>query len=197
MITTGRNQQRQFHPCQVHKKLLKYHELFGELLSMKSLQGKISKVLQGKVKPEHHQVKMSKAAQGEPTPEHCPLSVGLYLYSFQTSRALSMSAPANIACPFTRQLPERHHVSVLSKTSSHVSASAKHPLLRQFPGKHHMTQPSLQRNQKSPPQDPASKNKVDSLKGLYLTPEFDSHLHIQESVPTRTHKQYAYPRTNP
>ena len=74
-----------------------------------------------------------------------------------------------------------------SKTSSQDS----------FQKKHHVTQPSLQRNQKSPPQDPASKNKVDSLKGLYLTPEFDSHLHIQESVPTRTHKQYAYPRTNP
>jgi hypothetical protein len=98
VITTGRNQQRQFHPCQVHKKLLKYHELFGELLSMKSLQGKISKVLQGKVKPEHHQVKMSKAAQGEPTPEP-PLTVNMW-----------------------------GHTSILSKhrVASHVSASAKH-----------------------------------------------------------------------
>lgn len=56
----------------------------------------------------------------------------------------------NTACPFTRQLPEKHHVSVLSKTSSYVSASAKRPLIRQFPEKHPMTQRDLQWNQKFP-----------------------------------------------
>ena len=58
------------------------------------------------------------------------------------------SAPANIPCPFIRQLPEKHEY--VFSTSSHMSASAKHPLRRQFPGKHHITQLSLQRNQKFP-----------------------------------------------
>ena len=31
----------------------------------------------------------------------------------------------NIICPFSRLLPEKHHVSVLKKASSHASASAK------------------------------------------------------------------------
>jgi hypothetical protein len=49
------------------------------------------------------------------------------------------------------QLPEKHNLSVLSKTSSHVFASEKkNPLIRQFPEKHHMTQLHLQRSQKFP-----------------------------------------------
>jgi hypothetical protein len=47
------------------------------------------------------------------TTQHCPLSVELYLYPFQ------------IACPFSRLLPEKQYISVLIKTSSHVCASAK------------------------------------------------------------------------
>lgn len=39
-------------------------------------------------------------------------------------------------------------MSILSITSSHVSAVAKHPLIRQLPEKHHITQLSFQRNQK-------------------------------------------------
>ena len=42
----------------------------------------------------------------------------------------------------------QHHMSVLSKTSSHVSASAKTSSHRYFPKKHHMAHLSLQRNQK-------------------------------------------------
>ena len=45
----------------------------------------------------------------------------------------------NIRCFLFWQLPEKHYMSVLSKSSSHVSASGKHPLIRQFPEKHHMT----------------------------------------------------------
>jgi hypothetical protein len=41
----------------------------------------------------------------------------------------------NITCPFTRQLLENYHGSVLSQSSSHVSASGKHSLIRKFPEK--------------------------------------------------------------
>lgn len=49
----------------------------------------------------------------------------------------------NITCPFfTRQRPERHHMSILCKASSHMSASTKHPLRRELPEKtwHHTTE---------------------------------------------------------
>lgn len=58
------------------------------------------------------------------------LSVGFYLYSFQTLDVLSC-----VCC---------------SKISSPVSAFAEHPLIRQHPEKHRMTQLSLQRNPKLP-----------------------------------------------
>lgn len=51
--------------------------------------------------------------------QHHPLSIGLYLYPFQTSHVLSS------ICPFSRVLPEKHHISALSEISSHVSASSE------------------------------------------------------------------------
>ena len=57
----------------------------------------------------------------------------------------------NITCPFfTRQHPEKHHMSILCRASSHMSASTKHPLRRELPEKHDITQLSLQRNHKFP-----------------------------------------------
>jgi hypothetical protein len=47
--------------------------------------------------------------------------------------------PAKHHIPFTRQPPEKHHLSILNKISSYMSASAKH-LIRQSPEKRHMTQ---------------------------------------------------------
>ena len=52
----------------------------------------------------------------------------------------SLKHVQNTAYPFSRLLPEKHHVSVL----------AKHLLIRQFLEKHHMTQLSLQGNQRFP-----------------------------------------------
>jgi hypothetical protein len=49
---------------------------------------------------------------------------------------------------FTSQLPEEHHVSVLSKTSSHGFASAKYLLIRQLWGQDRMTQLSLKKKKK-------------------------------------------------
>ena len=49
----------------------------------------------------------------------------------------------NITCPFfTRQRPEKHHMSILCRASSHMSASTKHPLRRELPEKtwHHTTE---------------------------------------------------------
>ena len=78
--------------------------------------------------------------QGKPMPHCHPLSVGLYLYTFQTSGVLSMSTL------------EKHHSLFLGGFQKNATClfSAKHPLKRQFPEKHHMTQLSLQRNQKFP-----------------------------------------------
>jgi hypothetical protein len=42
----------------------------------------------------------------------------LYSHSFQTSHVPSTPLQQKITCPFTRQLPEKHHLSVLSKASS-------------------------------------------------------------------------------
>jgi len=49
-----------------------------------------------------------------------------YTFSnYHTSRISQASTSANIRCPFTRQLPEKYHVSVLSKTSSQKTVSRK------------------------------------------------------------------------
>jgi hypothetical protein len=102
-----------------------------------------------------------------------------YIYNLSKHRVFSQVSSTLVKChmPFSL-LPEKHHMSVLSKTSSHVSASAKtssHKTVsrqishdtteslkkpeistlfsptsfqRQFPDKCHMIQLSLQRNQK-------------------------------------------------
>jgi hypothetical protein len=69
-----------------------------------------------------------------------PLSVGLYLYLFQTSSVLS-------------NISRKHHMpfflgSLQKKKTTMGLFSAKHPLIRQFLEKHRMTQLCLQRNQK-------------------------------------------------
>jgi hypothetical protein len=56
----------------------------------------------------------------------------------------------NITCPFSRQLSEKYHMPVLSKTSSHASASANYPLIRQLPMKHHMTSHDTNESPKKP-----------------------------------------------
>ena len=74
-------------------------------------------------KPMSGKPNNAQAWQGEPMPEHSPLSVTPF---------------PNILCPlehwlqqditgrhFPRQLPEKDHVSVLSKTSSHKTVSRK------------------------------------------------------------------------
>ena len=58
--------------------------------------------------------------------QHHPLSAGLYLDLFQTSYVLScIDSRKTSHSLFSRQLSEKHHMSILSKTSSHTSASAK------------------------------------------------------------------------
>jgi hypothetical protein len=62
-------------------------------------------------------------------PERCPLSVGLYQVALtlfpNITCPLKHPLQQNITWPFTRQLPEKCHMSVLSKTSSHKTASRK------------------------------------------------------------------------
>jgi hypothetical protein len=82
----------------------------------------------------------SKGLQGKPMQEHHPLFVGLYLYL----RKHHMSAGASTPAKHHMAASRKYHMYVLSKTSSHISASAKHLLIRQFPEKYHMTQQSLQ-----------------------------------------------------
>jgi hypothetical protein len=89
--------------------------------------------------------KTNKEWQGKPIPEYHPPSVRLYLVPFPNIMCpLKCVLHQNITFPLSRQLLEKHHVSVLSKASSHLSASAKHPPRRQFPEKHDMTQLNLQ-----------------------------------------------------
>ena len=89
--------------------------------------------------------------QGEPVPHSVTQYRWVVFIPFPNIKC-SRKCPLkqNSTCSFPRQLPEKHHVSVLSKTSSHMSASAKTSSQRQFPEKHHMAQLSLQRNQKFP-----------------------------------------------
>ena len=54
-----------------------------------------------------------------------PLSGGLYLYLFKHHIFSQASDLAKHCIPFSRQLPERHFVFVLSKASSRVSALVK------------------------------------------------------------------------
>ena len=83
----------------------------GMLFSMKSQQVKISNVLQGETMPE------------------CPFTLcGVIVMLFLNNTCpLKCLLQQNITCPFTRLLLEKHHVSVLSKISSHLTASRKTP----------------------------------------------------------------------
>jgi hypothetical protein len=92
-----------------------------DITSQQMMSSEEDKVNQGHgiISKEQHQqnpTKTSKEWQGEPTPQHGPLSVGPFP---------NIMCP--FTCPFTRELPEKHHMSVLNKTPSHMSASAQHP----------------------------------------------------------------------
>lgn len=80
-----------------------------------------SEVSENPSKPNDDQPRVTKCAS---TTQHHPLSIGLHLYPFQTSRVLS-SIHSIKTCPFSRLPTEKHHVSLLSKISSHMSISAK------------------------------------------------------------------------
>jgi hypothetical protein len=74
------------------------------------------------VSEDHHPkspTKPSKDWQDKPMPHsvvHCLLG---YIYTLSKHHVSSqVSAPWNITRPFSRQLPEKHYVSILSKTSS-------------------------------------------------------------------------------
>jgi hypothetical protein len=83
------------------KKPLQHHQkFFDAVLSVKS-----------------QQTMTSKEWQGEPMPHHHPLSVGLF-YTLSKHHMFSQAyALAKITCPLSRLFSEKHHVSVLSKTS--------------------------------------------------------------------------------
>jgi hypothetical protein len=72
------------------------------------------------------QMMTSKEWQGEPMTHrlvHCLLG---YSYTLSKNHMFSqVSSLAKLHMPLFRQLPEKHHVSVLSKISSSVSISAK------------------------------------------------------------------------
>ena len=67
--------------------------------------------------------------------EH-PLTVCgvIFIFSLNTTYYFKHVLQQNITFPFTRQLPEKHHVSVLSETSFHMSASTKQ-LIGELPEK--------------------------------------------------------------
>lgn len=74
---------------------------------------------------------------------HCGLGYSYILFPSITSFLKNMLLP-NITCPFSRLLPEKHHVSDLNKTSTHMSVLAK-PSSHKIMSTHHTTQLSLQR----------------------------------------------------
>ena len=69
--------------------------------------------------------------------DHCLLG---HIYTLSNITGSLKHTLAKHPRSFSRQLPEKHHVSVLSKTSSHVSASAKTSSHKTVSRKHHMTQ---------------------------------------------------------
>ena len=96
------------------------------------------------------QMVVSKRASRRTNTTQCCSLLGC-IYTFSKHHMFSQaSALAKHHIPLSRQLPENHHISVLSKTSSTCLLQQKHPLIRQFPEKHHMTQLSLRRNQTFP-----------------------------------------------
>ena len=58
----------------------------------------------------------SNKIQDEPMKDLNTVSVGLYLHYFQASCTPQVSTPAKQTFPFTRQHPEKYHVSVRIKT---------------------------------------------------------------------------------
>lgn len=95
------------------------------------------------IKDQHQQrpTRTSKECQGEPMPHCHPLSVGLYDYLDQTSRALSSVCSSKISHSLFPGSFQKNTTCLLQQ---------KHPLIREFPEKHHVIQLSLQRNQKFP-----------------------------------------------
>jgi hypothetical protein len=87
---------------------------------------------------------LAKTKQGEPRLEQRPSAVCWVVFTPFLNITCPLKCPLqqNIPCPFARQLPEKHHVSVLSKTSSHKTVSWKHIAWHNWVSK---------RNQKFPP----------------------------------------------
>jgi hypothetical protein len=79
-------------------------------------------------------VKAREESKGNPCQSVFHCCVGLYIHHM-TSQA---STPATYHVVFTRDLPEKHH----------VSTSPKHLLIKQLSEKHHEAQLSLQQQQK-------------------------------------------------
>ena len=90
-----------------------------------------------------------RVTRGINTTQLCPLSVGLYLYPFQTSCVLPSICSSKIShAPFSDCFQENTMCLFSGKHPPMCLLQQKHPLIRQFPEKHHMAQWSLQRNVK-------------------------------------------------
>jgi hypothetical protein len=125
--------------CWSGKKQPEHHQkFFGSFLSIKSQQAKITD--EGKVNQCNSIIsedplpwrptKTSKVNQCQSV-VHC-LWGCTYTHSKITC-SLRHLFQQNNTCLYTRQLPEKYHLSALTKISSHISASAKHPFIRQLP----------------------------------------------------------------
>lgn len=124
---------------------------------------------------QHQQstTRTSKEWQGESMPHSfiCGLLGDIHTlskYHVFTQEAIS-KVLANIPCPLSRQLPERHH----------KSASAKNPLIREFPEKHHTTQlsPKDTRNFLFRPGSPRFRS-ADQRAVFQKCFLYDTHLHF-------------------
>jgi hypothetical protein len=80
---------------------------------------------------QHQQrpMKTSKEWQGEPMPHNVVCGLLGYIHNLFKHHVSSQEgisqALLNIACPFSRQIPEKHHKSASAKTSSHKTVSRK------------------------------------------------------------------------
>jgi hypothetical protein len=134
-VTIRRNYQSA-QDCKSYKRQPEYHQKFFAVFhSMASQPAKISeesKVYQCRSVLSRDQHKWSlrktcKLLQGKPKQEHHPLCVGSKIFP-GIIYPLKCLLQQSIICRFTRKLPEHTMcLPLLSKTSFHMSASAKHP----------------------------------------------------------------------
>jgi hypothetical protein len=99
-------------------------------------------------------IKTSKEWQGEPMPHSITHYLLGYIYTPSKHHMLShVSALVKHHIPFFPGSFQKNTICLFSaKHPATYLLQQKHPLIRQFPEKHHVTQSSLQRNQKPPPQ---------------------------------------------